>query len=261
MKARAIKRAGAAAASIAVLLPALTGCGSSGNDKSSATQQSGTNTFPQSSEPSNLNPADFTTNIDNPYWPMPVGRSWHVHVTNPQGESLQETITVENQTKKIADGVTARVVRSRVTSHTGKLVERTEEWFAQDRAGNVWYFGEDTTSYATGRPDKEGSFEAGRNAAQPGVQTPARPRRGLRYRLEGGYRTGAADHSEVLSVGREQVEVPFRHFRRTLMTRDYSPLEPDVGELWFYAKGVGGVLALDISGGDHREELVSFRRG
>ena len=83
----------------------------------------------------------------------------------------------------------------------------------------------------------------------------------MRYRLEGGYRTGAADHSEVLSVGREQVEVPYRHFRRTLMTRDFSPLEPRAGELWFYARGVGGVLALDISGGDHREELVSYRRG
>src|SRR5215475_10962959 len=111
MNARAIKRAGAAVASIAVLLPALAGCGSSGNDKSSAVQQSGTNTFPQSSEPSNLNPADFTPNIDNAYWPMPVGRTWQIHVSNPQGESLQETITVLDQTRRIADGVTARVVR------------------------------------------------------------------------------------------------------------------------------------------------------
>src|SRR4051812_10145840 len=110
MKARAIKRAGAAAASVAVLLPALAGCGSSGDNSSSAAQ-SGTNTLPQSSEPSNLNPADFTTTIDNPYWPMPVGATWHVHVSNPQGESLQETIRVTDQTKKIADGVTARVVR------------------------------------------------------------------------------------------------------------------------------------------------------
>jgi hypothetical protein len=45
------------------------------------------------------------------------------------------------------------------------------------------------------------------------------------------------------------------------MTRDFTPLEPRVAELWFYAKGVGAVLALDISDGDHREELVSFNRG
>jgi hypothetical protein len=83
----------------------------------------------------------------------------------------------------------------------------------------------------------------------------------MRYRLEGGYKTGAADHTEVLSVRKEQVEVPFGHFRRTVMTRDFTPLEPKVSELWFYAKGVGAVLALDTSDGDHREELVSFKRG
>jgi hypothetical protein len=79
--------------------------------------------------------------------------------------------------------------------------------------------------------------------------------------LEGGYRTGAANRTEVLSVGREQVEVPFGHFRRTLMTRDYTPLEARVSELWFYAKGVGAGLALDISDGDHREEPSGSRVG
>jgi hypothetical protein len=90
---------------------------------------------------------------------------------------------------------------------------------------------------------------------------PAQPKQGMRYRLEGGYATGAADHTEVLSVGKEQVEVPFHYFRGTVMTRDYTPLEPRVSELWFYAKGVGAVLALDISDGDHREELVRFTPG
>jgi hypothetical protein len=207
------------------------------------------------------NPADFTTRIDNPYYPLTAGDRRVYRETAPDGTRNRIVDVVTHRTKLIADGVTARVIRSRVTSHTGKLVETTEEWFAQDRAGNVWYFGEDTTSYETGRPDKRGSFEAGRDGALPGIQMLAKPKRGRRYRLEGGYKSGAADHSEVLSVGREQVEVPYGHFRRTLMTRDSSPLEPKVSELWFYAKGVGGVLALDISGGDHREELVSFRRG
>ena len=86
MNARAVKRAGAATASIAVLLPALAGCGggSEGNTTHAAAQ-SGTSTLPQSSEPSNLSPADFTTQIDNPYWPMPVGAQWHVRVTQPRG--------------------------------------------------------------------------------------------------------------------------------------------------------------------------------
>ena len=71
---------------VAVLLPALAGCGgSSGGGTTQANRQFGTSTFPQSSEPSDLNPADFTTRIDNPYWPMPVGARWQVHVSNPQG--------------------------------------------------------------------------------------------------------------------------------------------------------------------------------
>lgn len=81
------------------------------------------------------------------------------------------------------------------------------------------------------------------------------------FRMEGGYKTGAADHTEILSVGKEQVEVPYGHFRKVIMNRDFSPLNPKGAELWFYAKGVGGVLAIDISDGDSREELLTFRRG
>src|SRR5438552_635563 len=182
MKARAMRRAGAAAASIAVLLPALAGCGgSSGSDKSQAATQSGTNTLPQTSEPSNLNPADFTTQIDNPYWPMPVGATWHVHVSDPQGESLQETITAENQTKKIADGVTARVVHDVVYTN-GKATEITDDWYAQDKDGNIWYFGENTASVQNGKKDTSGSFEAGAKGADAGIAMPANPTVGLTYR-------------------------------------------------------------------------------
>src|SRR3954464_6243346 len=152
MKARAIKRAGAAVAGMAIVLPALAGCGSSGDNSSSAATQSGTNALPQTSEPSNLNPADFSTNIDNAYWPMPVGATWHVHVSNPQGESLQETITVTDQTKRIADGVTARVVRDIVYDH-GQPSEITDDWYAQDSDGNIWYFGESTAEIHNGERD------------------------------------------------------------------------------------------------------------
>ena len=80
------------------------------------------------------------------------------------------------------------------------------------------------------------------------------------FRLEGGYLTGAADHTEILSVGKEQIEVPYGHFTNVVFNRDSTPLHPKAAELWFYAKGVGGVLAIDISDGDSREELVKFTR-
>src|SRR5215208_1083500 len=127
MNARAIKRAGAATASIAVLLPGLAGCGgSSDGDKPVAATQPGTNTFPQSSEPSNLNPADFTTQVDNPYFPLPVGTQWHIRVTDQEGTVQNEVITVTDKTKGIANGVTARVVQD-VVSENGRPAEITDD--------------------------------------------------------------------------------------------------------------------------------------
>lgn len=255
MGARAIRRVGAAVASVAVLLPALAGCGSSGGDSSSAAQQPGTNTFPQSSEPSNLDPADFSTNIDNPYWPMPVGATWHVHVSNPEGESLQETITVTDQTKKIADGVTARVVRDVVYDH-GTPSEITDDWYAQDSDGNIWYFGENTAEFHNGEKDTSGSFEAGRDGADAGVAMPVHPYVGLTYREEY-YKGQAEDRSKVLAVD-QQVQSPAGHFTGAILTDDYSPIEPDISEYKLYAKGVGPVVAVSVSGESEREDLVSY---
>lgn len=257
MNARAIKRVGAAMAGIAVLLPALAGCGSSGGSNSSTATQSGKNKLPQTSEPSKLNPADFTTQIDNPYWPMPVGRQWHVHVSNPQGESLQEIITVEDRTKKIADGVTARVVHD-VVYDKGKPSEITDDWYAQDRDGNIWYFGESTAEIHNGRRDTSGSFEAGRNGADAGVVMPANPRVGLTYREE--YYAGQAeDRAKVLALD-QQVEAPAGHFTGAVLIDDTSPIEPAVSEYKLYAKGVGPVVAVSVSGEAEREDLVSYTK-
>ena len=258
MNARAIKRWGAVAG-ISGLLLALAGCGggsSSGDGSENAQAQTGTSTLPQTSEPSNLNPAEFTTNIDNPYWPMPVGAVWHVHVTNPDGESLQETITVLDQTKRIADGVTARVVRDIVYDH-GKPKEITDDWYAQDSAGNIWYFGEDTAQFENGKKDTSGSFEAGKNGADAGIAMPAHPTVGLTYREEY-YKGHAEDRTRVLALD-QQVEAPAGHFTGAILTDDYSPLEPTVSEYKLYAKGVGPVVAVSVSGEAEREDLVSYK--
>ena len=104
-----------------------------------------------------------------------------------------------------------------------------------------------------------GSFEAGVDGAQAGVIMPAKPRVGLSYREE--YLKGEAeDRAKIFSL-REQAEVPFGHFKRVLMTRNVNPLEPKVLEYKFYARGIGPVLAIGVSGGSDREELVKFTRG
>jgi hypothetical protein len=217
--------------------------------------------LPQASEPAQLKPADFTTKIDNPYWPMKPGSRWVYRETDPDGTRQRVVVTVTHKTKRIANGITARVVHDVVTER-GKPVEVTDDWYAQDNAGNVWYLGEYTTEYQNGKPTTtEGSFEAGVDGAQPGVIMPARPKVGLRYRQEY-YEAHAEDKARVLSL-KEQVEVPFGHFGagEVLMTRDLNPLKPKILEYKFFARGVGPVLALGVSGGSDREELVSFRRG
>ena len=215
--------------------------------------------LPHGSEPVNLNPADFTTKIDNPYWPMKPGSRWVYRETDSEGAKQRVVVTVTRRTKLIANGVTARVVHDVVTED-GKPVEVTDDWYAQDRAGNIWYLGEDTTEYANGKPvSKQGSFEAGVDGAQPGVIMPARPKVGMRYRQEY-YKGHAEDRARIFSR-RERAEVPFGFFRQALMTREENPLEPRVLEYKFYARGVGPVLAVSVSGGSDREELVRFRDG
>jgi hypothetical protein len=215
--------------------------------------------LPRGGERVTLDPADFTTRITNPYWPMRPGTRWVYRETDSSGSRLRVVVTVTRRTKLLANGVTARVVRD-VASEDGEPVEVTEDWYAQDRSGNVWYLGEDTAEYENGRVvSREGSFEAGVDGAQPGVIMPAHPRPGMRYRQE--YYAGHAEDRAKVVSRREQAEVPFGHFRPVLMTREDDPLEPKALEFKFYARGIGPVLAVAVSGGSDREELVSYRRG
>jgi hypothetical protein len=215
--------------------------------------------LPHGAEPVNLDPADFTTKIDNPYWPMRPGSRWVYRETDSEGARQRVVVTVTNQTKLIANGITARVAHD-VATQGGKLAEVTDDWYAQDRAGNIWYLGEDTTAYERGKPSsKAGSFEAGVDGAQPGVVMPAHPRVGMRYRQE--YSKGQAEDRARVMSRRERAEVPFGFFKRALFTREEDPLEPRMLEYKFYARGVGPVLAISVSGGSDREELVRYRRG
>jgi hypothetical protein len=218
-----------------------------------------TGPLPRGSEQVNLNPADFTTRIDNPYWPMRKGSRWVYRETDNEGAKQRVVVTVTRRTKMIANGVRARVVRDVVTED-GKPVEVTDDYYAQDKAGNIWYLGEATTEYENGKPSSTaGSFEAGVDGAQAGIIMPAKPRVGLAYREE--YYAGhAEDKARIVSL-REQAEVPFGHFRKVLMTRNTNPLEPKSVEFKFYARGVGPVLAVGVSGGSDREDLVRFKRG
>jgi hypothetical protein len=243
----------ATALGVVTVALAVAACG--GDDGGGAAESD----LPQGSEPVELDPADFTNRIDNPYWPMTPGSRWVYRETDSEGAEQRVEVTVTRKTKKIANGIEARVVHDEV-SEDGEPVEITDDWYAQDSEGNVWYMGEDTREYENGKvASTEGSFEAGVDGAQPGIIMPARPEAGLSYRQE--YYAGKAeDKGEIVSL-HEQAEVPFGHFGNVLMTKELNPLEPKVLEFKFYARDVGPVLAISVSGGSDREELVSYSRG
>ena len=229
-------------------------CGGAGGDDGKKRAAAGAG-LPRGSEKVSLDPADFSTQIDNPYWPMNPGAHWVYH-EHENGSTQRIEVTVTSDTKKVAAGITGVVVHD-VASEAGAKVEDTYDWYAQDRDGNVWYLGEDTTEYEDGKPaSTKGSWEAGADGAQAGIIVPAHPEVGMTYRQE--YYAGEAeDEGRVLSVD-EQAQVPFGHWDDVLMTKDYTRLEPKLLEHKFYARGIGPVLTLTVSGGSGREELIDF---
>lgn len=214
--------------------------------------------LPQGDEPVTLDPADFVERIDNPYLPFLPGSRWVYRETDTEGGRQRVKVTVTSRTRAIL-GIDATVVHDKVTER-GQLIENTFDWYAQDECGNVWYLGENTKEYEDGKiVSTAGSWEAGVDGAQAGVVMPGEPQVGLSYRQE--YLEGEAeDAAEIVSLD-EQAEVPFGHFQDVLLTKEITPIEPKVLELKLYAPGIGMVLAVGISGGSDREELVRFTLG
>lgn len=253
----------AAAALIAAALAG--GCTSDDGSTSSntgppaatTTDRTGSAPLPQGSEPVSIDPAEFTPDITNPYWPMQVGDRW-VYEEREGSTTQRVVVTVLDRTKSVAAGIEARVVRDVVTQN-GVLIEDTFDWYAQDADGNIWYVGEATTEFDNGKPvSTAGSWEAGVGGALPGILMPATPDVGQAYRQE--FLAGEAEDAGAVVSLDERVQTPAGSFSDVLMTRDTTPLEPDIVELKFYAPGVGPVLVLQTSGGTSTETLVRSTR-
>jgi len=196
-----------------------------------------------------VNPANFTTTIDNPFLPWVPGTIFVYE--SSEGEVV--TVTVLEETAEIG-GVETVIVHDAATIG-GVLVEDTYDYYAQDLQGNVWYFGEDTVEYEEGRiVSVEGAWRTGVDGAKPGIVMKANPMVGDVYRQE--FALGEAeDDAEVVSLN-ATATVPAGTFNGCIKTDDQSALEPDIDESKFYASGVGLVLAVNNESGE-REELVS----
>ena len=206
-----------------------------------------------------IDPADFRGPIDNPYFSLQPGTAFHYRGVAENGRTPQtDDMVVTHRTKKIM-GITATVVRDTVSSN-GKPIERTFDWYAQDKAGNVWYMGEDTRELQHGRFIKQGdSWQAGVDGAQPGIIMPGKPRRGDAYRQEY-YPHHAEDQARVLGRG-GSVAVPSGSYMNTLLTEETSPrLDPGVAERKYYVAGVGDVKEQAVRGNHEQIQLVSVTR-
>ena len=164
-----------------------------------------------------------------------------------KGHALDDVVAITTRTK-VLDGVTTVVVDDRV-SLDGRLAEETLDYFAQDDAGNVWYFGEDSEELSNGRVTTlGGTWQAGVNGAKPGIVMEAHPKVGDFYRQE--FLLGTAeDTAGVLSLD-QSVTVPAGTFDHCLETYEITGLEPGALEHKYYSAGVGNVLTIDLVSGD-----------
>jgi hypothetical protein len=134
------------------------------------------------------------------------------------------------------------------------------DWYAQDAAGTLWYLGEDTAEYKNGKVSSTaGSWEAGKDGGEPGIIMPAQPETGMAYREE--YYAGEAEDEAKITGTDATNKVPFGSYQQVVTTENTSPLEPNVLEHKWYAKGVGPVREALLSGGHGDTVLLKYTKG
>jgi hypothetical protein len=200
-----------------------------------------------------IDPAGFTTDVSNRYMPLIPGT---VFIFEGEEERVETAVT--DQTRTVM-GIETVVVRDRAFEGDA-LIEDTLDWFAQDAAGNVWYFGEDTAECEDGRiASTHGAWEAGVDGAQPGVVMLARPQVGESYRQE--FLEGEAeDVARVLDVD-ATVKAGSSTYRDAIVTEDFTALEPGIVEQKAYAPGIGLVQVTTVRGGSGVERLADVQTG
>jgi hypothetical protein len=208
--------------------------------------------------PKRLHPSDFVRRVDNPWFPLEPGSFWRYR-GQKEGVPMTDVVRIARGTKRIL-GVRTTVVHDTVLIH-GRPEEETFDYYAQDRHGNVWYFGEDTKELnSRGKVvSREGSFRAGRDGARAGLFFPGHPKDGVSARQEF-FKGHAEDHFRVIDR-HATVSVPFVTTRHAVRTREWTPLEPGTLDNKYYVHGVGTVREFAVKGPVEKLHLVDFRRG
>jgi hypothetical protein len=215
-------------------------------------------TTPARSSAPPFDPAEFTHPVDNVYFPLTPGLVTRLRGTEGD-ERFVEKVRVTHRTKPIA-GVSAVVVRDVVRRPDGTLAETTDDWYADDNAGNVWYLGEDTATYDENGhlEDREGSWQAGKHGASAGIIMPNPARPSTANFME--YSKGVAEDQAWVVQHLAHVRTPGGRFSDIVRTFEWSRLEPDIISQKFYAAGLGIIAERDVAAGDEHFWVVSYHR-
>ena len=201
-------------------------------------------------------PAALVSRVDNKFFPLEPGTTFRYR-GQQDGKPRIVSVTITHRTKLIA-GIRATVVLDQVFVG-GKPEEKTFDWYAQDRRGNVWYLGENSSDYVKGRwVRSDGSWETGVDGAKAGIVMKAAPAIGKAYRQE--YYAGHAEDMAKVIATKASVTVPYGTFARALVTSEWTPLEKGVVEHKYYVRGVGNVRTIMVKGGSEEERLVSVSK-
>ena len=206
--------------------------------------------------PVQIDPGNFVSQVDNKYFPLEPGTTF-IYEGESEGVPTREEMNVTRDTKEIL-GVETTVVHVQ-TFEGGVLIEDTFDWYAQDKDGNVWYFGEDTKVLDENGNviSTEGSWEAGVNGAEPGIIMLADPKKGTRYQQELAPDV-AEDMAQVVGF-EDSVCVAYGCFDNVLVTKEWTPLDKGVVEEKYYAEGIGFIFSEMTKGGEETLELVDVR--
>src|SRR5262245_22335602 len=177
-----LRRLGASLVGIAALALTVSSCSSSSGhsaDSSNGTSPNNMTSSTATPQPApslapvhgryapTIDPANFVRTVDNRYWPLLPGTHYHYEGVRGRAPQTDDEVVLP-QVKRVA-GVLCTVVRDTVSEH-GRPVERTFDWYAQDKQGNVWYMGEDSLELANGRFVRASdSWETGVDGAKSGI--------------------------------------------------------------------------------------------
>jgi len=207
------------------------------------------------STPAAVDPSNFVRHVTNPWFPLKPGTVL-TYKGVKDGQQQTDRVAVTNRTRTI-EGVHTTVVHD-VARHQGHLLEATFDYYAQDKQGTVWYFGEDTKSYENGHVSTEGSWMSGRNNARPGIIMPAKPAVTDAYRQE--FLQGHAEDQAWIVAVNATAKTPFATFHPALKTFEWSRLEPGVIDEKDYGRGVGIAREVSRTGPMETSILVHVHR-